>query len=252
MHNTRAIGDKDLDTIGLTEQTFSQWKSKVEELRVACADYLPLAESEKATDKKIQAALDKVWMAWRDVCADGAGKEFNKNFFIRQNDAHTIVEWCNRKAVSTAHGKVWGQKEATDFRKHIETLIGIRMAGNKVLTDDERDLLTKYEGALKTIKHNEDALKDRTEQGKTTYGLRSKLKFAQNDLTEEEEFLASVNVDETTKEKRLKKYRDSVAEYAQAVAKAETAINKATKIRDDNKKAYDKAIALIKSVGDNR
>ena len=203
----------------------------------------------QATAKQIEKALDKVWIAWRDVCKEGAEKEFNKNFFIRRNDANTIVEWCNRSAVNTAHGKVWGQKESTDFRKHVEILIGIRMAGNAVLTDDERDLIVAYEGALRTIKNNEDALRDRVEHGETKWGLRSKLKFAQSDLDKQEKLLDSLKIEGDTKEKLLEKYRDEVADKAKAVAEAETAIKKATTVRDDKKDAYDKAIALIKSVG---
>lgn len=249
LHNSRALNAKDFEDHGVAEQTFTQWKGYVDELRKACKGYLEVAEDDKATDKKLQEVLNKVWMAWRAVCKEGAEKDFNKNFFIKRNDAHTICEWCNRDAVNTAHGKTWGQKESTNFRKHIETMIGIRMTGNAVLTDDERDLIVAYEGALRSIKTNEDLLNDTVERGQTKWGLRSQLKFAQNDLDKQTALIDSLKIEGDAKETLLKKYRDEIAEKAKAVAKADEAIKKATKIRDEKKSAYDKAIALVKSVG---
>ena len=86
MHNSHALSEKDFENLGVAEQTLDNWKGYVEELRKACADYLPLVESENATDKQIQKSLDKVWMAWRAVCKEGAEKDFNKNFFIKSAD----------------------------------------------------------------------------------------------------------------------------------------------------------------------
>ena len=253
MRNTHAITEKEAtEKLGVPLQDFKDWKDRVELLRVACAHYLPLAEDENSTQQAINDALKDVFAEWRGICKAGSEKEFNKNFFIRKNDANTLAEWCGRSATLTARGRVWSTKDATTFRKHVETLIGIRMTGNAVLTDSERDLITTYESAVKSIANNEKKLEDTVVKGKTEYGLNSRLRMAENDLAEEEAFLASVNADEDTKDKRLKKYRKEVSELHKEISDALRAIREAKDVCDEKKAAYDKAIALIKSVGGDK
>lgn len=249
MMNRHALNKEDFEKLDLADSTLNSWIEYVEELRETTKEYLRLSEDKDATEEQIIGALGKVAAGWRRVCKEGAESDFHKNFFVRKTDAYTIAEWCGRTATITARGRVWAPKGKADFRKHVETLIGIRMAGNAILTDEQRDYITDYEGAIRMIKNKEDALADTVTRGKTTYGLRSVAKFKAKDLEEHEAFFDKYKITGQEREDELKVYRDALATAKKAVADAEADIKKYEKIRDTNKEGYDKTIALLKSIG---
>lgn len=252
--NKHVLSKKEFEDLGLSEQSYDQWEAKTDELRLAAAEYNRLAQSATSTKEQLAKAEDDIWKAWRSVLAEGTEQNFNKNFFMRPYDAHTIGNWAALKAVPTAHGRVWGTQAKADFRRNIETLIGIRMAGNEMLSDDQHNIITSYEKAIASIKRNQEALDDSVQNGKRKPGLRSQLESAQNRLAAMTSLVESLG-DSITKdaaEKILEGAKSAVTEADTAVTTAENAIKEAESKRDKLDSEYKKAIAKIKMLGDNK
>lgn len=252
--NKHVLSRKEFEELGLSDQAYDQWEAFTDDLRVAAAEYNRLAQSATSTKEDLAKAEDAVWKAWRSVLAEGTEQKFNKNFFMRPYDAHTIGNWAALKAVPTAHGRVWGTQAKADFRRNIETMIGIRMAGNAMLTDDQHNLITSYEKAVASIQRNQEALEDSVQNGKRKPGLKSALESAKNRLNSMESLVGSLG-DSITKDaadKILESAKSAVIEADTAVKTAEKAIKEAETKRDNLKDEYDKAIAKIKMLGDNK
>lgn len=250
--NKHALSKKEFEDLGLSDQSHDQWEAYNDELRTAAAEYNRLAQSATSTKEQLAKAEDEVWKAWRSVLAEGTEQKFNKNFFMRPYDAHTIGNWAALRAVPTAHGRVWGTQAKADFRRNIETLIGIRMAGNAMLDDTAHNTIVGYEKAVASIKRNEEALADTVQNGKRKPGLRSQLEAAKSRLSGMESLIESLG-DSITKDaadKILESAKDAVTNADLAVKTAETAIKDAKTKRDNLKAEYDKQIAKIKMIGD--
>ncbi|MCR5453191.1 MAG: hypothetical protein K6F00_11245 [Lachnospiraceae bacterium] len=250
--NSRALSKKDFEDKGVSEQVFNQWEAYVEELRLQVVEYNKLAQSSSASSKAINNALGHVWVAWRLVIKQGTESEYNKNFFIRENDAHMIAEWAGLTAVTTAHGKQWSTASKTNFRRNVETAIGIRMAGNNVLSDDDRDLIQAYESAQKTVTNMTNALNDKIESGKTTPGYRTLLRGAEKALEDMQKLVKTLDVTDESRQKILEKYEFAVTAAKASVTDAEKKIKAAQETIDEKQKNYDKLIATLKSVGDDK
>lgn len=252
MHNKRALSKKDFEERGLTEQAYDTWVEFNDELLEAASEYNRLAQSsKKVTEKEIQTAIGKVWSAWRNVIKEGTESKFNKNFFIRSADATMIANFCALKAMDTARGQQFTNQKSADFRRKVEIVIGIRMTGNAMLDDDKRDTILAYEGALKTIKNNTDALEDTKDKNGTIIpGLRTLVAIAENNLKKEKAFCEKYKCSDEEVAERTKPLEMRITDAKEAVKDAEKAIADAEKTKASKEKEYNKVIALLKSVGD--
>ena len=252
MHNKRALSAKDFEDQGLTEQAHTTWVEYNDELLEAASTYNKLAQSnKKVAEKDLQVALGKVWAAWRQVIKEGTEKDFNKNFFIRPSDATMMANVCALKTMDTAKGQQFTNQKSADFRRKVEIVIGIRMAGNAMLDDDKRDLILAYEGAVKTIKNYTDALEDGEDnKGNKTPGLKTLVIIAENALKKEKAFCEKYKASEEEIAERTAPLVKKVNEANDAVKEANKKIAEATKTKEAKEKDYNKVIALLKSVGD--
>lgn len=251
LHNKRALSEADFDEKGLSTQAHEQWVAYVEELREVVCEYNKVAQGKDSTDKAIQTALGKVWSAWRAVLKEGTEGDFNANFFVRKADATMIANFAGLKAMDTARGKQFTNYGKADFRRNIETVIGIRMAGNAVLSDDDRDLVEAYEGAVKTIKRTTDALEGTTDKkGNPIPGLKTLETIAENNIKREEGFCDKYKVSKEEREDRLASLKKKLKDAQDAVKEAEKSKKAAEKTKEEKEEAYNAVIALLQSVGD--
>lgn len=251
LHNKRALKEADFNEVGLSGQAFEQWEAYVEDLRKDVCEYNRVAQAQDSTDKAIQTALGRVWSSWRAVLKEGTEGDFNSNFFVRKADATMIANFAGLKAMDTARGKQFTNHGKADFRRNVETVIGIRMAGNALLSDDDRDLIEAYEGALKAIKRNTDALEGtKDKKGNPIPGLRALAVIAENNVKKEEGFCDKYNVSAEEREDRLSSFKARLKDAQDAVKDAEKALKTAEKTKEDKEEDYNSVIALLKSVGD--
>lgn len=251
LHNKKALSEKDFTEKGLSTMAFQQWEAYVEELRLVVAEYNKLAQDKDASDKAIQTALGKVWSNWRAVVKEGTEDQFNSNFFIRKADATMIANFAGLYAMDTAVGRQFTTKGKADFRKAVETVIGIRMAGNAVLSDEQRDLIESYEKAVKAIKNYTEALEGKKDKkGTPIIGLRTLVTLAEKDYKKEETFLKKYKASEEETKERLQDLQTKIDNAKADVAEAEKKLKEAEKTKEEKEADYTKAIALLKSVGD--
>lgn len=248
MNNTRALGKKDFEKLGLPEQELTLWSSYVEDLRKAVVEYNKLTQDpdKEPSEKEEKTAAGKITAIWRLVLKQGTEDAFHKGFFLRRGDDTTIAKTCGLYFQSTARGRVAATRNATDFRKMIETLIGIRLAGNAMLDDATRDLIVGYESAEHTIKSRTKML----DGDNKTKGLRDTVKGQKAELAIQQDSLKQLGVEEEKIDAFTKALKKAIEDNEKAIKEAEKAKSDAQKVIDENKDAYDKAIALLKSIGD--
>lgn len=267
LKNRRALSVKDFEENGLTAQAHSQWTAYVDELKEAVDNYNDVTQAKdivkafkavrpdvkgNITEKKaIDTIEGAVISTWRSVLKEGTENEFNKNFFLRDSDIAMLAGFCGLGTTNTAKGPQFSHKSSADFRKRIEMCIGIRMTGNGMLSDTTRDLIVAYESAVKTIDTNKAALADsKDNDGRTVTGLESSLKLRTIELEEQAKMLDELGIDADKKTVILKGLQAKVDELTTKVSEAKEKIEEAQKVVDNNKESYEKAIALLKSVGD--
>ena len=267
LFNKRALSVKDFEDLGSTTQAHAQWVEWVDELKKAVDAYNDVTQAKDAVkafkaacpdfegEVDEQKALDiitgRVFSAWRSVMKAGTEKAFNKNFFIRETDVVMLAGFCGLGTTQTARGPQLTHKSAADFRKRVEMCIGIRMTGNGMLSDETRDLIVAYENAVRTIDRNKALLADSKDtNGKTIAGLETELKLQAAKLDEQNKMLDELGIEDEKKAAILSGLQAKVDELTEKISDAKEAIADAEKIKNDNQKKYDKAIALLKSVGD--
>lgn len=267
LHNKRALSVKDFEDAGSTQQAHTQWTEWVKELKAAVDTYNDVTqaqdtlkafkaakiETQKPVDTKekaIEIVTGKVLSAWRSILKVGTEEKFDKRFFIYDTDLAMVAGFCGLHTTDTAVGRQFSHKAEADFRKQVEMCIGIRLAGNGMLSDATRDLIVAYESAVKKIDANKAALNDsKDNSGKTVAGYESSLKLAIIELEEMTKMYDEVGISAEQKVFLLKNTQAKVDDLTKKVKDAKEAIEDAEKIKNKNEKAYDKAIALLKSAG---
>lgn len=250
LHNSRAIGKAEIEACNISEQAVKQWEAYVEELREASNAYLDMAHDADADAKKLQVAQGRVWSEWRRVLKQGTEKEFDSRFFIRKDDIVHICGLCGEKFLSTSRGKNLAHATKADFRRAIETLIGIRLTGNGMLSDDDRDTIANFEKAQKTVKTCKETLngyKDST--GKKVAGLKDQLKAAKVTLKEYETLADQLELDEEKRELFLSGYKDKVDALNKAVTDTAKKQADAEKTVKETQDAYDAVILKLRIAG---
>ncbi len=248
MKNSRALGKKDFEKLGLPELELTLWCEYVEELRKAVVAYNKLIHDpeKEPSEKEKDTAAGKITAIWRLVLKQGTEDSFHKGFFLRRTDTEELALTCGNYYQLTAVGRVPATRNTTDFRKMVETLIGIRLAGNAMLDDATRDLIVGYESAEHTIKSKTKMLDGDTK----TRGLRDTVKGQKAELAIQQDSLKQLGVEEGIIDAYTKTLKKAIEDNEKAIKEAEKAKSDAQKVIDENKKAYDKAIALLKSIGD--
>lgn len=250
LHNSRAIGKSEIEACNISEQAVNQWAAYVKELQDASNTYLDMSHDPDADAKALQVAQGRVWSEWRRVLKKGTEKEFDSRFFIRKDDIIHICGLCGEKFMNTAKGKNLCHTTATDFRKNIETLIGIRLTGNGMLSDEDRDTISIYEKAVASIKRCDEALKGTKDKtGKLIPGLNAQLKSEKATLKENEAVADALELDEEKRERFLAPYQEKVKVLETAVKDTKKALDEAQKTKEKNQGAYDKVMLTLRIAG---
>ena len=248
-HNRHALNKKDFEDQGLTEQAFEQWCEYIKELRTVAVEYVNLTEQIDATDRQIETARRKVWAAWQDVLKQGTDKDFDPHFFIRKEDATKIGHWASFTTIDTAVGRMATNNSLTEFRKRVEILIGIRMAGNEMLDDDKRDLIAAYEGAVRSITNCNNLLDGYKRGDQQVVGLRKRLDGAKAIERKRLEQVKKYGMTEEEAEDFLADIRETIKDLDKQVKDTEKTLKEAIKTRDEKQDDYNNVKAKLRVIG---
>lgn len=156
-NNRKAISKKDALEQGVDEERFDQWVMWCKELYEVVANYVTLKRDRVSDEEARNRARGKIYPIWRKIVKVGEETAVSKNMYIREDDVESLIGFCEDFA-RTAMGTEQACATETNFRKLVETLIGCRIKGCTTLPKKDRELLSVYEGALKSKTRNEEAL----------------------------------------------------------------------------------------------
>lgn len=242
---------------GTTEERWSQWKLWVSYLRNVALDYARLQADKSVTDNSFQMrdAENRVWKQWRSILKVGEEDLFHKNMFVRNTDVEkitTIVGYTNFVYVP-GKGKVPAPTTESNFRKWVESFLAARISGNQILTDDDRDVIKGYNGAISAEKSARELLDGTTvklEDGttETVKGLRQILEEKEMELSAAQSVLRNIKADKDTMAKLLAGFETAVKTAQKDVDEAEDSLTNAQKRQEDLKSKYEKVTNSLNKI----
>lgn len=255
MHNTnnnKAISKDFAAGCGVAEDVFTSWTTWIHLLYVEVDPWVEKFNDKDATEEELQTIYKKIFPIWRQICRVGETDEvahFHNNMFVRESDVARICSFAAKHGKS-ANGSVDAKTGEKVFRKNIETMIGIRMAQNAILSMEDYDLIKKYESALNNAEKAENRLNGYERNGKTVKGLREQLKDAEKVLADMIALIgAKGNIDEIlTKNPILSGYNKTVVDLKSNIKGTEDSLKKTNTYIADNKSAYKAIMAKIDEI----
>lgn len=152
-NNTKAITADQATGAGVDAAAFKKWCSDVNALRETVWNYVAKKKNSRRDAIKaeeIRAARELIYPKWREILAAGEEKVLEKQLRVSENDIEDLIgfSWC---FMGTGKGTAEARVGEQIFRRLVESLIGCAIAKNAVLTDEDRETLTAYYGAQKTV-----------------------------------------------------------------------------------------------------
>lgn len=150
--NKKAISKKDIEDYANVRATaFTQWEARCKLLRDATFFYVQKKKNSRFDDSitanDIQEAREKIYPMWKELLSFGEKSKYAKELRCSEADVEDLVGFV-WKFIDTGKGTAETVVKETEFRKKVESLLGCIIARNAVLTDDEREKLSKYRKAL--------------------------------------------------------------------------------------------------------
>lgn len=144
----RAITPQMASEAGVSKETLDQWKYNVECLYKAALEY----HEAIGTDSEAQAE-QVVWDCWRNILKAGEKVVLSPNMFVRQKDIENIRVYATALTEEHVHGVgfVATYTGLDKFRGKIETRLALRIAGNAILKDDDREVIQEFQKANRRV-----------------------------------------------------------------------------------------------------
>lgn len=244
-NNSRAISTKDCERLGISEQALNQWVARVGALHEVTKQYLEASHKPETTDKKLSDLRGAIYGKWRDILKQGTEKDFCRAFYMRKDDVTHIAGLCGEKFISTAIGKRMGNHTATEFRRNIETFVGVRMVVGGYLEDETATTIIEYEGALKTIKSCVEAIEG-VKRGKVEVpGLRVKVTALNARLAKQEAMADKFKLEGDARTEFLEELKGARDRAQESLDDYNKKLDAAITKRDNLKEKYESTIAKL-------
>lgn len=243
LNNKKAISEEILignpKTSDNARKIFLAWTKAIDDIYAKVTPWALKFNDKSATDEELQQIYADVMPMWAALKGD-------EKIFIRSNDVHRILGFA-LKVGKTTKGSVDVATGKTEFRKSIETMLGIRLSQSEVLTEDEFKTISRYDKAVSNLDKAEARLKGYTgTDGKYEPGLEEQLKDAKGKLEEIQALIAGHK--DLLESPIIAGYEKTVADLESKVKQTKASIKKykdtIADLKDDYKTAMDK-IATI-------
>ena len=233
---------------GTTEERWKQWCDWVDDLRMHASHYGELQGDSKVDDKSklMKSAEGKVWSAWRSILKVGEENLFHKNMFVRRSDVEKITTFaCNLTYVYVeGKGKVPSITSKTNFRKFVEMFLAARIAGNKMLSDEQRDIIKAYNSAKNTVATLTKALNGEGDE----VGMKKDLELKREALESVVSALKVANIDEEQIEAITAVQAGVIKALESQIEDAEKSIKNAKSTIDEKQAEYDEIVGLLDAI----
>ena len=197
------------------------------------------------TNETLENVYAKVCPMWTAL-----NNDVDPKMFVRTNDVHRLLSFSLRHG-STLKGSIDVEAGLTNFRKEVETMMGIRIAQSAVLTNDEYELITKVDKATANLEKAENRLNGYTDaKGQHVDGLQDKLETAKDALKNAVEMAIKLGVPKKDIEENplFKPYTDDVEAIENDITKTKKKIADYKVTIKENSKEYDKIMAKVNEI----
>ena len=163
-HNTgnrKAINKDLIDGAGIDNGFFIQWQTDVKKLQETVWNYVVLKKNSRfnkeTTDDTLYAARNLIFPKWKEILSCGEANKTSRELHVEESDVEDLIGFV-WDFMATKNGTAECQVTDQVFRRKVESLLGCAIAKNAVLEDGERDKLSAYYKAQRTIQSCIDRL----------------------------------------------------------------------------------------------
>lgn len=156
--NRKAINKDTVDAFGIQDLQFEEWKKDVKALYNAALEYHKLFRKPTLTwtaeDSAMLAEIEqkKILPAWANLLHAGEkSKESRELRVLPNHDPMWVMRYISKIITVADIGSVDSDAGFDVFRKGVETEIGLRIAQNGILSDEERDVVERYQSAARRV-----------------------------------------------------------------------------------------------------
>lgn len=174
-NNVKAISKDFAAGSGVSEKAYTSWVTWIESLHYVVTPWVEKFNDKNIKDEELQEIYKAVFPILRQLT------KVDDKLFVRDSDA---VKFCGfaAKHGKSGNGTVDVLVGKTAFRREIEAELGIRIAQNEVLSEDNYDVIIKYEKAVSNQEKAENRLNGYERNGAKVEGLKEQLKKAEDDV----------------------------------------------------------------------
>ena len=199
--NKRNLTRDFLEGAGIQGEYFTYWQNTVEVLRTKVVAYVDLAWNQKfdskITKEQLAEAREAIYPAYKDILSQGEPDKETKKLHVDETDVERLIKFAwNFTAMGGATSMIHVDKK--HFRLEVEKLLGCIIAKGEILTDSERDKLTKYNKAVRTVEKSE---KEKTD-------LQERIKFLDATIAAKVAVMNELKVPAEKQEELLKEYNE--------------------------------------------
>ena len=149
--NLKAIDRQRCQDCDIDLAEFDVWKNAVKELQNRCGHYV-ISRAEKRynpemTEEMLEQKRNDIFPVWKKVLGYEDGKKFE--IPVEERDLEYLTEFAWR-FMATENGTVEASVKDGVFRRSVEALIGIKIARNSALGDEDTKKLKNYYDAIKS------------------------------------------------------------------------------------------------------
>ena len=241
---TKAIDASFCEECGITKERLSDWRYNVDTLYQASCEY-SRAIGTGDEDKR----REELWMIWKRIIKVGEEDALHPNMFLREKD----VENLRVMAAESTHEYIPGKgfvattRGKEQFRGFLEIRIALRIAGNATLTDTERDTVTDYRKAVKTIKAARELLEGHVtnngEEVQSLYDQVATVEKEREDLVNDLKGSKGVDIS-----KRTKRHDALIKQLNQQIDSAQKRLEKYLKVEKDLREDYNTIVNRLDAI----
>ena len=163
-HNTgnrKAINKDLIDGAGIDNNYFIQWQTDEKKLQETVWNYVRLKKNSRfdktITEDALYAARNLIYPKWKEILSCGETNKTTRELHVAESDVEDLIGFV-WDFMATTNGTAEVQVSDPAFRKKVESLLGCAIAKNAVLEDGERDILSAYYKAQRSIQNAIDRL----------------------------------------------------------------------------------------------
>ena len=172
-NNAKAISKDFAEGSGVSERSYTSWVTWCDTLHYKLSPWAEKYNNGEIPDAELNKFLDEAMPILKQMA------KVDAKLFIRTNDATFLVGKVHDFGKS-ANGTLDVVKGKVAFRRQIEAMLGNRIAAADAVSEDDYDIIIKYEKAEKNIAKANDRLNGYVNpKGEKIVGLKEKLEEAE-------------------------------------------------------------------------